>query len=151
MTLSIKEKVELSRFRIGKAEKFLKAASNLFKGGDYESAVNRSYYAILSASKSILILRGIDPDTHEGIKTMLAKEFIKTDILPKSFGETFRNIQARRIDSDYGDYIEIGKDEALDSLERAKVFVKKTDELSKDMIKELKKTFLFTKKRINNI
>ncbi|GAB4424814.1 MAG: hypothetical protein OHK0032_19150 [Thermodesulfovibrionales bacterium] len=39
------------------------------------------------------------------------------------------SIQARRIDSDYGDYVEIGVDEASDSLRRAEEFVKKAEEV----------------------
>jgi uncharacterized protein (UPF0332 family) len=137
MTLSIKDKIELSRYRIEKAKKILKDASNLFKTSSYESAINRSYYAVLNASRSLLILRGIDPETHEGIKTMLSKEFIRTGLLPKKFGETFRSIQSRRIDSDYGDYVEIGVDEASDSLKKAREFVSKAEELLNSIVKDL--------------
>jgi len=135
--LSIKDKIELSRYRIEKAKKILKDASNLFKTSSYESAINRSYYAVLNASRSLLILRGIDPETHEGIKAMLSKEFIRTGLLPKKFGETFRSIQSRRIDSDYGDYIEIGIDEASDSLKKAREFVSKAEELLNSIVKDL--------------
>ena len=137
MTLSIKDKIELSRYRIEKAKKILKDASNLFKTSSYESAINRSYYAVLNASRSLLILRGIDPETHEGIKTMLSKEFIRTGLLPKKFGETFRSIQSRRIDSDYGDYVEIGIDEASDSLKKAQEFVSTAEELLNSIVKDL--------------
>lgn len=36
----------------------------------WESSVNKSYYAALSAAKAVLILFGIDPKSHEGVKTM---------------------------------------------------------------------------------
>ncbi len=127
MTLNIEDKIELSRYRIEKAKRLLQDASILFDSGSYESSINRSYYAILTASRALLILRGIDPETHEGVKTMLSKEFIRTGLLPKDSGETFRGIQARRIDSDYGDYIEIGQDEASDSLKRAQDFVERAE------------------------
>lgn len=137
MTLSVQDKIELSRFRIEKAKKLLNDAFNLFNSGSYESSINRSYYAVLTASRSLLILRGIDPETHEGVKTMLSKEFIRTGILPKEFGETFRSIQARRFDSDYGDYIDISMEEALDSLKRAEKFVQVVEETSNRMIEDL--------------
>ncbi|MBM4141505.1 MAG: HEPN domain-containing protein [Nitrospira sp.] len=137
MTLSVKDKIDLSRYRIEKAKKLLEDASTLFDASSYESAINRSYYAVLNASRSLLILRGIDPETHEGIKTMLSKEFIRTGLLPKKFGETFRSIQARRIDSDYGDYVEIGSDEAADSLKRAQHFVKKAEEIANSIVRGL--------------
>jgi len=125
MTLNIKDKVDLSVYRMGKAKRLLEDARQLFNSGSYESSVNRSYYAVLTASRSLLTLRGIDAETHEGVKTMLSKEFIKTGLLPREFGETFRSIQARRVDSDYGDYVEIGNNEAADSLKRAEEFVGK--------------------------
>lgn len=137
MTLNVKDKIELSRYRIEKAKRLINDALSLFNAASYESSVNRSYYAVLTASRSLLILRGIDPETHEGVKTMLSKEFISTAILPKEFGETFRSIQARRIDSDYGDYIEIGIDEASDSLKRAQDFVKKAEEVLNSIVEKL--------------
>lgn len=139
MPLSIKDKTELARYRIEKAKKLLSDADTLLKANSYESSVNRSYYAVLNASRALLILRGVDPETHEGVKTMLSKEFIKPGILPKEFGEIFRAIQARRIDSDYGDYVEIGKEEADDSLNRAQKFVKKIEEVLNKIIKDLEK------------
>lgn len=136
MTLSATQKVDLSQYRFEKAQRLLKDARSLFDSGSYESSVNRSYYALLTASRTVLILRGVDAETHEGIKTMLSKEFIRRGLLPKEFGETFRSIQARRVDSDYGDYVEIGKDEALDSLKRAERFLQKIEELVLSMTKE---------------
>jgi hypothetical protein len=140
MTLDAKAKIDLANYRMEKAKRFLQDTSNLINNKSYESSVNRSYYAVLTASRALLALRGIDPETHEGVKTMLSKEFIRTGLLPKEFGETFRSIQARRIDSDYGDYIEIGYDEASDSLKRARDFVEKAEEILKRIINEVMKS-----------
>lgn len=129
MTLTPDNKIDLSDYRLQKARKFLDAANILCDGSRFESSVNRSYYSILSAAKALLVLRGIDPETHEGTKTMLSKEFIRTGLLPQEFGEIFRNIQSRRLDSDYGDYVEISKDEARDSVAKAKIFVERIAEL----------------------
>ena len=137
MTLSSKEKIDLSTYRLEKAKGMLKDAKSLFDSGAFGSSANRSYYAILSAARSLLVLRGIDAESHDGVKTMLSKEFIKPGLLPKDFGETFRSVQGRRVDSDYGDYVDIGKDEAVDSLNRAETFVKKIEELSEKMARDI--------------
>lgn len=68
---------------------------------------------------------------------MLSKEFIRTGLLPKEFGETFRSIQARRLDSDYGDYIEIGLEEASDSFKRAEEFVGKAENVLNRIIGDI--------------
>jgi hypothetical protein len=128
MTLSLEEKIELSNYRMEKAKKILSDAELLFESGSYESAANRAYYAMFSAVKSLLILRGIDPETHEGAKTMFSKEFIRTGILGKEYGEYFRNLQSRRLDSDYGDYVDIGNEEAGDSVKKARRFIEVADQ-----------------------
>ncbi len=136
MMLTAEEKIEIARYRMEKAKRLLGDADTLFQSSSFESSINRAYYAILNASRSLLILRGIEAETHEGTKTMLSKEFIKTGLLPKEFGETFRSIQARRIDSDYGDYVEIGLEEATDSIQRARRFIEKAEEVLNAMIQK---------------
>ena len=123
MTLSPDDKKDLAVIRLEKAEGFLKDAATLLAASSYGSSVNRSYYALLSAARTLLALRGISTETYEGVKTMISREFIKTGLLPKEMGEIFRNLQARRVDSDYGDYIEITEEEARDSLAKAERFV----------------------------
>jgi len=135
--MSINDKIDLCKYRIEKSKKLISDATKLFDAASYESSVNRSYYAIHTAAKALLVLRGIEPETHDGVKTMLSKEFIRTGLLPKEFGETFRGIYARRIDSDYGDYIEIGIDESAESLKRAYEFVEKVEELTINILKDL--------------
>jgi len=68
MTLSAEDKIELARYRIEKAKRLLQDSSSLINTKSYESSVNRSYYAVLTASRALLILRGIDPETHEGVR-----------------------------------------------------------------------------------
>jgi uncharacterized protein (UPF0332 family) len=82
-----------------------------------------SYYAALSAARALLVTRGTDPESHEGVKVLLSREFIRTGLLPRDTAEIFRVLQARRMDSDYGDFIEIGSTEAQNSLEQAKKFI----------------------------
>jgi len=135
--MNIEDKIDLCKYRIEKSKKLISDATKLFDTASYESSVNRSYYAILTAAKALLVLRGIEPETHDGVKTMLSKEFIRTGLLPKEFGETFRGIYARRIDSDYGDYIEIGIDESAESLKRAYEFVEKVEVLAINILKDL--------------
>lgn len=137
MTLKIEDKIELAKYRIEKAKRILDDARKLFELNSYDSAVNRAYYAILTASRALLILRGVDPETHDGVKTMLSKEYIKTSILPTEFSEIFRSLSAKGTDSDYGDFIEITFEEAKDSLEKAKKFVDVASETLEKIIKEM--------------
>ena len=122
MTLSAEEKRDLAAYRLSKATALLADAEMLLAAGSYASSANRSYYAVLTAARAALALRGTEAQTHEGVKVMLSRDFIKPGILPRECGETFRSLQARRMDSDYADYVDIGEAEARDSLSRAKAF-----------------------------
>ena len=136
MTLKPNEKQDLSRHRIDRAHALLHDAALLLRENSHASSANRSYYAVLNAAKGLLILRGYDPETHAAVKTLLSRDFIKSGLLPKSFGEIFRSLQARRLDSDYGDYVEITATEASDSLSRAGAFVQAVEDLAEKIIRE---------------
>jgi len=100
MVLSIKEKINLSEIRMEKTRDNLIDTEDTFKEGKYNLTVNRAYYAILTASRSLLILKGVDPATHDGVKTMLSMHFVKHNLLPKSVIDNFRILLARRTDID---------------------------------------------------
>jgi uncharacterized protein (UPF0332 family) len=136
MTLSQDDKKDLAAYRLQKAAVLLNDAKTLLDASSYGSSANRSYYAMLSAARSLLILRGISADTHEGVKTMISREFIKTGLFPKEMGEVFRNLQARRVDSDYGDYVEITEQEARDSLAKAEQFVSEVKRVYRSFLEE---------------
>ena len=127
MTLSPAEKHDLACYRMEKAKSLLKDAEILLESGSFSSSANRSFYAVLAAARSLLALRGGNPETHEGVKAFLWKEYIKPRLLPIEAGEIFRMLQARRMDSDYGDYIEIGSEEATDSVRKARQFISEAD------------------------
>ena len=136
MTLNQDDKKNLAAYRLQKAAVFLNDAKTLLDASSYGSSANRSYHAMLSAARSLLILRGISADTHEGVKTMISREFIKTGLFPKEMGEAFRNLQARRVDSDYGDYVEITEQEARDSLAKAEQFVSEVKRVYRSFLEE---------------
>lgn len=137
MTLSAEEKKELSRYRLEKAERLLDDARLLLKEGRWESSVNRSYYAALNAAKASLILFGIDPKTHEGVKTMVSKRLVLGGHISREYGKWFRELLFEREDVDYADYIAIGSSDAEDAVNRASRFIEKMKEVVNILAKEI--------------
>jgi len=74
MTLSAQEKADLARWRMDKADGLLRDAQTLLTARSRASSANRSYYAALSSARALLVLRGNDPDSHEGVKIVLARD-----------------------------------------------------------------------------
>jgi hypothetical protein len=69
MTLSPAEKRDLARYRMEKAKSLLRDAEILLESGSFSSSANRSFYAVLAAARSLLAMRGTDPESHEWIQT----------------------------------------------------------------------------------
>ncbi len=104
MTLSWADKKILSQTRMVKAREFLEDAKGNFREGRVKTSINRSYYALLAAARSILILCGANPETHESAVTMLSLKFVKTDLLSVETVRTFKLLFSRWTDADYGDF-----------------------------------------------
>jgi len=116
MTLEKQDKNALSDVRMAKALEFFEDARANLREGRHKTAINRSYYAALSAVRAILILEGLNPETHEGVVTMLSLRFIKPGFLPVDIVKSFKVLLSRRSDVDYGDFDTIGKSDAADSI-----------------------------------
>jgi len=137
MTLNKEEKKTLSKYRLEKAERLLEDARLLFKESRWESSVNRSYYADLSAAKAALILFGVDPKTHEGVKTMVNKNLISDGLIGQEYGKLFRNLLSEREDADYTDYVMIDAADAEEALQNASILIEKIKEVISSVSKQL--------------
>lgn len=135
--LSIEEKITLSDLRYAKSREMLSDALNNFKAGMYKTSVNRSYYAVLHSARSLLILKGIDPFRHEGVKTMMSLHFIKAGIISQEVIKIFKELLVIRTDVDYGDFETVDKSEAEKAIKKARRFIKTIESARRNLIKEI--------------
>lgn len=136
--LSVEEKTALSDHRFQKSKEALSDADINFAGGIYKTSVNRSYYAVLHAARSLLIIKGVDPLRHEGVITMLSLHFIKSNMLSTETARIFKHLLSLRTDVDYGDFEVITAQDAEDALKEAKRFIEIIEPVREQLIKELK-------------
>lgn len=134
MTIESTYKKSLSDMRMAKAYEFLEDARANFKEGRYKTSINRSYYAVLNTARSLLILKGTNLQTHEGILTMLGLRFIKPGILSIDVFKKFKMLFSRRTNVDYRDFETIDKADAEDSIKTAENIIKLMDKLRKKII-----------------
>lgn len=69
-----KNRGDLCRYRLEKAEKCLLSAKLLAQSEDYCGAANRSYYAIFHSIRSLLALDGVDFSKHAGVMAYFQKK-----------------------------------------------------------------------------
>ncbi len=113
---------DLCRYRYEQAQNALSSAkSNL--NTDIKTSLNRSYYSILYAAKSLLAMDGKDANSHKGLFVVFNREYIKTGLLAKKYSDIIKEASMIRDRSDYMDFYIVSKDEARQQIENAERFI----------------------------
>ena len=93
------------------------------KQGNYESAANRSYYAVFHAMRAVLAFDESDMKRHSGIISEFRRRYIKTEIFETRMSEIISVLFDVRTDSDYDDFFVISKADTAAQIENAEYFV----------------------------
>ncbi len=117
---------------VEKAKDCLKSADLLSTHNQYADAVSRLYYYVYHSVRALLLSRGLEPRTHEGLLRLLGMHFIKPEILDPSFSHCFARLMKYRGEADYNpsyifteaDYSEF-KEEATELHNKVIEFLKK--------------------------
>ncbi len=102
--------IDYAKYRIEKARKCLETAKNEIQRGDYETATNRSYYAMFHAVRSVLAMDEVDFKRHSGVIGYFRKEYVKTGIFPMEMSDMIGDAFEARSGSDYDDFYAISKE-----------------------------------------
>lgn len=122
--MELEERKSLSDIRYERALECLAAAKSLLESGNYKSAVNRSYYALFHAMRSVLALDGVDRRQHSGVISEFRKRFIKTGIFEVELSRIISELFDVRIDSDYDDFFVISRAEVIEQTKSVEYFLK---------------------------
>ena len=102
----------------------MEEAQILLARGKYKGANNRAYYPIFHAIKAIIALEQIDFKKHSSVIAYFNKNYINTEIFPKSMGRRIINANTIREDSDYDDEFVVNSSKTKEQLETAKELIK---------------------------
>ncbi len=117
------EKADLIDYRLKRATETLEEIEIHLENKLYNTAINRLYYACYFAVTALLLHNDIKATTHSGVRQMLGLHFVKTGIISSSLGKVFSDIFDKRQTSDYGDYINVSREDVEDLLPLAKEFI----------------------------
>ena len=78
---------DLSKYRLIRAKEDLETAKRNYADRSLRASVNRSYYAIFHALRSIAALDQFDSGKHSGIIAYINMRYVKTGIFDKSFSK----------------------------------------------------------------
>ena len=117
------EKRILARLRLEQAHQCHKSANALLAIGDSRGALNRAYYAVFHAMRSVLATEGKDFSKHSGVISYFRMNYVKNGVFGKDLSDTISNLFASRSMSDYDDYFELSEEDVLKLVNEANGFV----------------------------
>jgi len=117
---------ELSQYRLNEAQRCLSSAGLLYDAGDYKAAVNRSYYCVHNAIRSIFALQGKDFKKHSALMSAFRSEYIKTGLFNDKMSDILRDLFFIRNKSDYEDFYVVDKQEVAEQIYNAEYFLEQT-------------------------
>lgn len=119
----------LARYRLDRAYESLQEAELLLKEGRLKGAMNRVYYAMFYATSAILATKELGSSKHAGVISLLHKEFVKPGLFPAELASLLDAAFQQRIKGDYRDFVVVKGEEVKSFFEKARIFIKKTEEL----------------------
>jgi uncharacterized protein (UPF0332 family) len=104
---------------MSKATRSLNAARVHQETHDCDFAASRAYYAAFDAMEASLLSLGITCSTHSGTIATFSKEFIRSGILPQSFGVLAARLFRERQIGDYEFDVSVSKTDADQDIQAA--------------------------------
>lgn len=119
---------DLVKYRIESAKNDLRSAKVLRDIDDYKGANNRAYYAVFHAISAV---HGMNQKAYKRHKDAVAnfnKEYVKTEIFPRTIGKRIAELEEIRHASDYDDFYIASKEEVNEAIDTATEFVRMVED-----------------------
>lgn len=113
------EQKALARHRFERAEGTLNEASDELSRKNFRLAVNRAYYSVFYAMRSLLATVDKDSSKHSGVLSLFNQHFIKTGILSDVGFKSIQSLMDLRHEGDYQDFARISEEESKGALDAA--------------------------------
>lgn len=115
------------------AAETLAAAEYLLKGGYYNDAVSRAYYAMFYASRALLASRNLHPKGHKGLVLQFGLELVKRGFIEETYGRALSHAKERRETVDYNIDAVMSPEEAGIIIEDAQRFIERIQKAFDEM------------------
>lgn len=111
MSLSGDDRMAIVAYRKEKAYVTLKEAEDMIDTAHWNLAIQRLYYACFYMASALLMSRGFNARTHNGVVGLLGQNFVSTGLLTKEEGRLYSRLLQNRITGDYNDFFDfMGED-----------------------------------------
>ena len=114
-----------------RAKKSLAAARLLLSSSLFEDAVSRSYYAVMHATKSALLVHDVIADSHARVRRLFGSVLVRPSLVEKEWAAVLGRQQDKRAVADYAVGTAWDPEDASRLVEDAAAFVKRIQDYLK--------------------
>ena len=125
-------KQDLVLYRIDTAKGDVRSAKILMEAKEYKGANNRAYYGIYHAISAIHALDERAYKRHKDALANFNKDYVKTEIFPRSLGKRIAEAEEIRHASDYDDFYIATREEAQEQIETAEELIERVENYVKE-------------------
>ena len=127
---------DLVMYRLQTAKSDLKSARILLAAEEYKGANNRAYYAIFHAVNAVHAMSGKGYKRHKDAIANFNKEYVKTEIFPRTMGRKIGEAEEIRHASDYDDFYIANREESERQVAVADEFIQLVEQYCKEKMEE---------------
>ena len=120
---------ELIKYRLDRAKETLDEAKVMMESGHVYGAANRVYYACFYSVTALLLNKGMSSSKHSGVMSLFNRNFVKPGLIQVEYGKFYARMFDTRLESDYGDIVEIEYADIAEDIKTAEQFVQTIIEL----------------------
>ena len=125
-------KEDLVLYRIDTAKGDIRSAKILMEAKEYKGANNRAYYGIYHAISAIHALDERAYKRHKDALANFNKDYVKTEIFPRSLGKRIAEAEEIRHASDYDDFYIATREEAQEQIATAEELIERVENYVKE-------------------
>ena len=112
-----------------KARRLAASAEYLARGGFFDDAVSRAYYAVFHAGCALLATIGRTVRSHDGLRATIGEHFIRPGALDGRFARVLARTAADRNDADYNSVASFTEADASSAISDARAFLAEVERL----------------------
>lgn len=117
------------RYRLEKAQEVYYAANVLYNAAQWNSVINRLYYACFYSASAMLLYYGISAKSHSGVIGKFSEHVVRQGIISLEEFRVYAKLQSWRTKGDYNDLFDFTEEDVSSMMKPAKDFIDKVASL----------------------
>lgn len=117
------------RYRLEKAQEVYQAACILYDAAQWNSVINRLYYACFYSAGALLLHKHISAKSHSGVIGQFSEHIVRAGLITIEEFRVYAKLMNWRTKGDYNDLFDFNKEDVDSMMLPAKHFIDKVAEL----------------------